>query len=177
MLLQSTTATLLHKHNPYQHLPHSLHSHILTAATSAATCHTQAEKYKGEDEQQAKKIEAKNGLENYAYSMRNTIRDDKVAEKLPGDDKAKIEHAVEDVLKWLESNQLAEGEDPCIYLYLHMFCLCCGVTQRGSMRVVLPRVGKLSMVCAWPWLLRSHDSKNPVLCALNLCWYHTVATR
>jgi L1 cell adhesion molecule like protein len=42
--------------------------------------------------------------------MRNTIRDDKVADKLPADDKAKIEHAVEDVLKWLENNQLAEGE-------------------------------------------------------------------
>ncbi|KAF6255521.1 heat shock cognate 70 kDa protein 2 [Scenedesmus sp. NREL 46B-D3] len=71
----------------------------------------EAEKYKGEDEQQAKRIEAKNGLENYAYSMRNTIRDDKVADKLPADDKAKIEHAVKDVLDWLEANQLAEVEE------------------------------------------------------------------
>ncbi|WIA16291.1 hypothetical protein OEZ85_012994 [Tetradesmus obliquus] len=71
----------------------------------------EAEKYKSEDEQQAKKIESKNGLENYAYSMRNTIRDDKVAEKLPADDKAKIEHAVDEVLKWLEANQLAEVEE------------------------------------------------------------------
>jgi hypothetical protein len=89
----------------------------------------QAEKYKSEDEQQAKKIEAKNGLENYAYSMRNTIRDDKVAEKLPADDKAKIEHAVEDVLKWLEGNQLAEGE-LCNLLLLMLllydgYVVCC----------------------------------------------------
>lgn len=57
---------------------------------------------------QAKRIEAKNGLENYAYSMRNTIKDDKVADKLSADDKSKIEKAVEDTLHWLENNQLAE---------------------------------------------------------------------
>jgi len=33
-----------------------------------------AEKYKEEDEQHKKKVEAKNALENYAYNMRNTIR-------------------------------------------------------------------------------------------------------
>ena len=38
----------------------------------------EAEKYKAEDEQHKKKIEAKNSLENYAFNMRNTIRDDKV---------------------------------------------------------------------------------------------------
>lgn len=31
-----------------------------------------------EDEEAVKKVEAKNALENYAFSMRNTIRDDKV---------------------------------------------------------------------------------------------------
>lgn len=35
----------------------------------------EAEKYKAEDEAQQKKVEAKNSLENYAYSMRNTISD------------------------------------------------------------------------------------------------------
>lgn len=68
----------------------------------------QAEKYKSEDEAQAKKVEAKNGLENYAYSMRNTTRDEKVADKLSSDDKEKIEKAVKDTLDWLENNQLAE---------------------------------------------------------------------
>ena len=37
-----------------------------------------AEKYKAEDEEHTKKIESKNALENYAYSMRNTIKDEKV---------------------------------------------------------------------------------------------------
>lgn len=38
----------------------------------------EAEKYKVEDEEHKKRIEAKNSLENYAFNMRNTIRDDKV---------------------------------------------------------------------------------------------------
>ena len=31
-----------------------------------------------EDEEAVKKVEAKNALENYAFNMRNTIRDEKV---------------------------------------------------------------------------------------------------
>ena len=38
----------------------------------------EAEKYKGEDEEHKKRIDAKNSLENYAFNMRNTIRDEKV---------------------------------------------------------------------------------------------------
>merc|ERR1712170_186145 len=41
-----------------------------------------AEKYKAEDEEHKKKVEAKNGLENYAYNMRNSIQDEKIAEKI-----------------------------------------------------------------------------------------------
>ncbi|KAJ6702347.1 SHOCK PROTEIN putative-RELATED [Salix koriyanagi] len=37
----------------------------------------EAERYKSEDEKVKKKVEAKNALENYAYNMRNTVRDDK----------------------------------------------------------------------------------------------------
>ena len=39
----------------------------------------EAEKYKSEDEAHKERIEAKNGLENYAFNMRNTIRDEKVS--------------------------------------------------------------------------------------------------
>lgn len=70
-----------------------------------------AEKYKNEDEKQKKRVEAKNGLENYAYTMRNTIRDDKVGSKLDADDKKKIEDAVDAAIKWLDANQLAEVEE------------------------------------------------------------------
>jgi L1 cell adhesion molecule like protein len=70
-----------------------------------------AEKYKGEDESNRKKVEAKNHLENYAYSMRNTIRDEKVSSKLDAADKQTIEKAVDDAIAWLDKNQLAEVEE------------------------------------------------------------------
>ncbi|EIE19893.1 heat shock protein 70 [Coccomyxa subellipsoidea C-169] len=74
-----------------------------------------AEKYKAEDESAKEKIEAKNALENYAYQLRNSIRDEQarcfVASKLSPEDKEKMEKAVEDTIQWLDSNQLAEKEE------------------------------------------------------------------
>ncbi|TQD71450.1 hypothetical protein C1H46_043004 [Malus baccata] len=70
-----------------------------------------AEKYRAEDEEVKKKVEAKNALENYAYNMRNTVRDDKFAGKLDPADKEKIEKAVDDAINWLEGNQLAEVDE------------------------------------------------------------------
>lgn len=70
-----------------------------------------AEKYKAEDEMVKKKVDAKNSLENYAYNMRNTVKDEKFAGKLPPADKQKIEKAVDDAINWLEGNQLAEVDE------------------------------------------------------------------
>merc|ERR1711968_394972 len=67
-----------------------------------------AEKYAKEDEEFKKKVEAKNGLENYCYSMKSTLDDDKLKDKLSDDDKEKATKAIEDALSWLEGNQLAE---------------------------------------------------------------------
>ncbi|XP_043694753.1 heat shock 70 kDa protein-like [Telopea speciosissima] len=71
----------------------------------------EAERYKAEDEEVKKKVEAKNALENYAYNMRNAVRDEKFSGKLDPEDKKKIEKAVEDTIQWLEGNQLAEVEE------------------------------------------------------------------
>merc|ERR1719440_449912 len=51
----------------------------------------EAEKYKAEDEAHKKKVDAKNALENYAYNMKNTISDEKVAGKIEADDKKKVD--------------------------------------------------------------------------------------
>merc|ERR1711937_9549 len=71
----------------------------------------EAEKYRAEDEQNKQKIEAKNGLENYCFQMRNTLSDDKLKDKFEGGDKEKIEAAVQDALDWLDKNQLAEKDE------------------------------------------------------------------
>ncbi|KAL1201398.1 Heat shock 70 kDa protein 5 [Cardamine amara subsp. amara] len=70
-----------------------------------------AEKYKAEDEQVKKKVEAKNSLENYAYNMRNTLKDEKLAQKLDQEDKQKIEKAIDETIEWIEGNQLAEVDE------------------------------------------------------------------
>jgi len=69
-----------------------------------------AERYKAEDENAAKRIQSKNQLESYAYSLRNTMNDSKVANKIDSGDKTKLETAINDTLTWLSSNDQAEKE-------------------------------------------------------------------
>ncbi|CAI5460280.1 unnamed protein product [Closterium sp. Yama58-4] len=71
----------------------------------------EAEKYKDEDEQHKKRVEAKNALENYSYGMRNTVRDDKLAGKLSPEDRKAIEKAVDETIDWLDKNQLADVDE------------------------------------------------------------------
>jgi len=71
----------------------------------------EAEKNKVTDEANRKKVESKNGLENYAYSMRNTIRDDKIASQLEPADKETLEKAINETISWLDANQLAEVDE------------------------------------------------------------------
>merc|ERR1712073_129487 len=63
----------------------------------------EAEKFRAEDESNRAKIEAKNGLENYCFTMRNTLQEEKLKEK--------IEAAVQETLDWLDKNQLAEKDE------------------------------------------------------------------
>lgn len=70
-----------------------------------------AEKYKAEDEELKKKVEAKNALENYTYNMRNTIKDEKISAKLSPADKKRIEDAIDQAISWLDGNQLAEADE------------------------------------------------------------------
>merc|ERR1712178_508330 len=72
---------------------------------------SEAEKFKAEDEANKSKIEAKNGLENYCFTMRNTLAEEKLKDKFEGDDKDKIEKAVQETLDWLDKNQLAEKDE------------------------------------------------------------------
>ncbi|XP_045795771.1 heat shock 70 kDa protein-like [Trifolium pratense] len=67
------------------------------------------DRYKAKDEEVKRKLEAKNSLENYAYNMRNTIKDENFGGKFGSDDKEKIEKAVEEAIHW--SNQLAEVDE------------------------------------------------------------------
>jgi len=61
-----------------------------------------AEKYKSEDEIVKKKVEAKNGLENYCYQVKNTLKDEKLKDKFSSEEKSSVERMVEETIKWVE---------------------------------------------------------------------------
>jgi len=71
----------------------------------------EAEKFKQEDEILKKKVENKNSLENYCYSIRQTIKDEKLKDKITDDEKSTLEKAVEETLKWVESNPDSHAEE------------------------------------------------------------------
>jgi heat shock protein 1/8 len=71
----------------------------------------EAEQYKAEDDVHRNRIEAKNGLENYCYSLKSSISSPEVEGKIPTDDKKKLEDSIEDTIKWLDSNLSAEKEE------------------------------------------------------------------
>jgi len=70
----------------------------------------EAEKFKGEDDKIKAKIEAKNGLENYCFQMKNTLNDEKLKDKFTEEDKTTIEDISKEGLQWLEGNQDADAD-------------------------------------------------------------------
>ncbi|EKX46257.1 heat shock protein 70 [Guillardia theta CCMP2712] len=71
----------------------------------------EAERFKEEDDRQRKKVEARNALENYAYSLKNTLNDDKVAGKIDESDKSSLTAKIEETISWLEANHGAAPEE------------------------------------------------------------------
>jgi heat shock protein 1/8 len=71
----------------------------------------EAEKYKDEDEAEATRIQAKNGLESYAYSLRNTLSDPKVTEKITDSDKTTLSTKIDEIVAWLDDNTTAQKEE------------------------------------------------------------------
>jgi len=71
-----------------------------------------AEKFADDDKKIKDKVEARNELESYVYSLKTQLADkEKLGGKLSDEDKTKIEEAVEENIKWLESNQDAEASE------------------------------------------------------------------
>ncbi|KAE9399330.1 heat shock cognate 70 [Gymnopus androsaceus JB14] len=72
---------------------------------------SEAEKYKAEDEAATARISAKNGLESYSYNLRNSLNDEKLADKFDPADKKKLEDAVNEAIQWLDASQEASKEE------------------------------------------------------------------
>jgi heat shock protein 5 len=71
-----------------------------------------AETFAESDKKVKEKVDSKNALENYIYSMKNTVEDkEKLADKLPEADKEMVTNAVKEQSDWLTANPEAEKEE------------------------------------------------------------------
>ena len=64
---------------------------------------SEAERYKEEDAKHKKKIDARNGFENYIYSVKNSTSEPGLKDKLTDGERATIEDACKSALEWLET--------------------------------------------------------------------------
>jgi L1 cell adhesion molecule like protein len=68
----------------------------------------EAEKYKAEDEKLKQRVEAKNKLEGYCFSVRSSMLDDEKMKSALGTDAETVETTVKTTLEWLEGDHTTE---------------------------------------------------------------------
>ena len=71
----------------------------------------EAESFKEDDEHQRERIEAKTGLESYAYQIKQSMEDEKIKDKVSAEDMTVVKTKVDETLSWLEENQTAEKDE------------------------------------------------------------------
>merc|ERR1712127_744700 len=72
----------------------------------------EAEEFAEEDKNLKARVDARNGLEGYAYNMRNQVNDEeKLGDKISDEDKETIEEAVTEAIDWLDENPEADAEE------------------------------------------------------------------
>ncbi|CAK9438521.1 uncharacterized protein LODBEIA_P27450 [Lodderomyces beijingensis] len=70
-----------------------------------------AEKFKEEDEREANRVQAKNGLETYAYSLKSTLSEETFKSKLDASEIEEVVKAADETISWLDANQTATQEE------------------------------------------------------------------
>jgi len=72
----------------------------------------EAEEFEEEDKKVKERVEARNGLESMAFSLKNQVNDEeKLGGKLDEDDKQTVLDAVKETLDWLDENTSADKEE------------------------------------------------------------------
>ena len=107
-----------------------------------------ADKFRDQDEKQRERVEAKGALESYCFSMKQTVDDDKVREKIPESDCKAISDKCSETISWMDKNQLAEKEEFDLMLK-KMEALCKPVITRmyGGVPDAMPSGPKGSQRC------------------------------
>nr|AXB26576.1 heat shock protein 70 [Anaphothrips obscurus] len=69
----------------------------------------EAERYKEEDDKQRERVAARNQLESYVFSIKQAVEE--AGDKLSEADKARAREECDSVIRWLDSNTLADKEE------------------------------------------------------------------
>jgi heat shock protein 5 len=71
-----------------------------------------SERFAEEDKKVKDRVDAKNELESYVYSLKTQLADkEKLGGKLSSDEKSTIEKEIEEKIKWLDENQASAEVD------------------------------------------------------------------
>jgi len=68
----------------------------------------EAASFAEEDKKQRERVEAKNGLEQYAYSVQQSLDEENFKKVVSEPDANKIKEKCKEILSWVESNQQAD---------------------------------------------------------------------
>ncbi|RCK55976.1 Heat shock protein SSA2 [Candida viswanathii] len=72
---------------------------------------SEAEKFKEEDEKEAARVQSKNQLETYAYSLKSTLGEEQFKSKLDASEIEEVTKAADEAISWLDANQTATEEE------------------------------------------------------------------
>jgi endoplasmic reticulum chaperone BiP len=71
-----------------------------------------SERFAEEDKKVKDRVDAKNELESYVYSLKTQLADkEKLGSKLSAEERTTIEKEIEDKIKWLDENQASADVD------------------------------------------------------------------
>ena len=70
----------------------------------------EAKKFEEEDRRNSERVEARNTLENYVYSLRSTLEDNSIKAGLTAEEKSTIAAAASQAMDWLDAHQQEEKE-------------------------------------------------------------------
>ena len=71
----------------------------------------EAEQHRAEDEEHRARVDARNSLESYTFQMKSTIEEPSLKDKLNDNDKQTILKKCNEVLSWIDANQLATKDE------------------------------------------------------------------
>uniref|UniRef100_A0A8C4GEL9 Uncharacterized protein n=1 Tax=Dicentrarchus labrax TaxID=13489 RepID=A0A8C4GEL9_DICLA len=70
-----------------------------------------ADRYKAEDDLQREKIAAKNSPGVLRFNMKGSVQDENLKGKISEEDQKKVIEKCDEIIGWLENNQLADKEE------------------------------------------------------------------